>query len=369
MRSAHGLAGSIVHLFDALRIDVVRELRVPTGLDTNSLKELATSIGISTAIQSKYGVLACYRQLFEAREGKRQSALSPTVDADDPLGTLIGSVVVRGDDVHRLRPKLEQSLETPTALAEDTPEFAVHVSLSTVDRTAYATAATRILQSKNLRPTRDIISLLQALTGSPFATARALQQLAGEDERRELRPDELRYALGTLESKQLLADLPPAVGRIVQRLLTAKGRLSQRELADRADLSTRTVRNYRDRLETLELIRVDENGYRLALSFQATTERHDPVVPTLLEESQTLLDAADALLETILPPDRYGDPNDPLGGALFWPPDPSRLLELSMVSRWMQLAAVLTATEFTEDNQAVRMGLPLEQQLLSHITP
>jgi hypothetical protein len=104
MRSSHGLAGSIIHLFDALEIDVFRELRVPAGLDTNSLKELATSISISTAIQSKYGAFACYRQLFETREGKRQSALSPTVDANDPLGTLIGSLVVRGEDVHRTPP-------------------------------------------------------------------------------------------------------------------------------------------------------------------------------------------------------------------------------------------------------------------------
>ena len=211
--------------------------------------------------------------------------------------------------------------------------------------------------------------MLHALAGSPYAAARALQQLGGEDERRELRPDELRYALGTLEPEQLLSDLPPTVGRIVQTLLTAESRLSQRELADRADASTRTVRNYRDRLEALDLIRVDENGYRLALSLQTATERHNPVVPTLLEESQTLLDVADALLETILPPSRYGDPDDPLGSALFWPPNPSRLLEQPMVSSWTRLAAALTATEFTEDNRAVQMGSSLEQQPLSHTTP
>ena len=247
MRSAHGLAGSIIHLFDALEIDVIRELRVPSGLGTDALNELATSIGIATAIQSKCGVFACYRQLFEAREEKQQTALSPTVDADDPLGTLIGTLVVRGEDVHRLRPELEHSLETPAVLAEDAPEFAVHVSISTADRPAYAAAATRILQSKNLRPTREIVSLLHALAGSPYAAARALQQLAGEDERRELRPDELRYALGTLEPEQLLSDHPPAVSRIVQTLLTAESRLSQRELADRADVSARTVQNYRNR--------------------------------------------------------------------------------------------------------------------------
>ncbi|WP_394743181.1 helix-turn-helix domain-containing protein [Natronococcus roseus] len=369
MRSAHGLAGSLVHLFDALGIDVTRELRVPSGLDTNSLNELATTIGIATAIQSKYGAFACYRQLFEAREEKRQTALSPTVDADDPLGTLIGSLVVRGDDVHRLRPKLEQSLETPAALAEDAPEFAVHVSLSTVDRTAYAAATTRILQSKNLRPTREIVSLLHGLAGSPYAAARALQQLATEDDCRELRPDELRYTLGTLEPEQLLSDLPPTVGRIVQTLLTAERRLSQCELADRADVSTRTVRNYRDRLEALDLIRIDENGYRLTLSFQTTTERREPVAPAVLEENQTLLDAADALLETILPPDRYGDPDDPLGNVLFWPPDPLRVLKHPMVGSWFRLAAALTATEPTKDNQAVQLGPPLEQQPLSHTTP
>ncbi|ELY55607.1 hypothetical protein C491_15602 [Natronococcus amylolyticus DSM 10524] len=162
---------------------------------------------------------------------------------------------------------------------------------------------------------------------------------------------------------------PPAVGRIVQTLLTAESRLSQRELAERADVSTRTVRNYRDRLEALDLISIDENGYRLTLSFQTTTERREPVAPAVLEESQTLLDAADALLETILPPDRYGDPDDPLGNVLFWPPDPLRVLEHPMVGSWLRLAAALTATEPTEGSRAVQMGSSLEQQPLSRATP
>ncbi|WP_339106289.1 hypothetical protein [Haloterrigena salinisoli] len=369
MRSAHGLAGSIVHLFDALEIDIVRELRIPSGLETESLDELATSISISAAIQGKYGVFASYRQLFESREEKRRTALTPTVDADDPLGTLIGSLVVRGADVHRLRPTLEQSLETPTAVADDAPEFAVHVSLSTVDRTAYAATTTRILQTKTLRPTREIVSLLHALTGSPYAAARALQQLATEDESRELRPDELRYALGTLDPEQLLPDLPPTVGRIVQTLLTAENRLSQRDLADRASVSARTIRNYRNWLEAFNLIQVDETGYRLALSFQTTSERRDSVVPTVLEENQTLLDAADAFLETILPPERYGDPDDPLGSVLFWPPDPQRLLDHQRVGPWLRLAAALTATGSTGNNWAVQMGPLLEQQALSQTTP
>lgn len=51
MRSAHGLAGSIIRLFDTLEIGVIREIRVPLGLDIDSLQELSMSIGTSTAIQ------------------------------------------------------------------------------------------------------------------------------------------------------------------------------------------------------------------------------------------------------------------------------------------------------------------------------
>nr|WP_245549715.1 hypothetical protein [Natronococcus occultus] len=62
-------------------------------------------------------------------------------------------------------------------------------------------------------------------------------------------------------------------------MLTAERRLSQYELADKADVSPLAVRNYRDRLEALDPIRVGENGYRLTLSFQTTTERRNPVAP------------------------------------------------------------------------------------------
>jgi predicted transcriptional regulator len=93
-----------------------------------------------------------------------------------------------------------------------------------------------------------------------------LNQLGSEDTPREIRADELRYALATLEADQITPELPPTVGKVLHILLRANNRLSHRELADRADVSARTVRNYRDRLEALDLIRVDESGYRLTLS-------------------------------------------------------------------------------------------------------
>jgi hypothetical protein len=62
MRSAHGLAGSVVHLLDAVGIDVTREVRLAGGLSLDDLDAVAESIGVSTAIQSSYGAFAAYRQ-------------------------------------------------------------------------------------------------------------------------------------------------------------------------------------------------------------------------------------------------------------------------------------------------------------------
>jgi hypothetical protein len=45
------------------------------------------------------------------------------------------------------------------------------------------------------------------VAGSPYA-AQALQQLAGKDEGREARLNELRCALAALELERLLSDLP-----------------------------------------------------------------------------------------------------------------------------------------------------------------
>ncbi|WP_339106174.1 hypothetical protein [Haloterrigena salinisoli] len=156
-------AVSVLHALTGSPFDVAHAV--------NQLESEATSLSISAAIQGKYGVFASYRQLFESREEKRRTALTPTVDADNPLGTLIGSVVVRREDVHPLHPSLEEALERPAAVADDAPEFAVHAPLSMVDRTGYAATTMRILESKNLRPTRDSISLLQAVVSSPYAAA------------------------------------------------------------------------------------------------------------------------------------------------------------------------------------------------------
>lgn len=270
MRSAHGLAGSLAHLLEAVGIDLVREVRVPGGLDRErALEPLAKAIGISTAIQARYGVFATYRQLFESRVKKRATALAPDVDAADPFGELIGSYVIRGPDLHRLEPHLIEALRSPADVHEDAPEIAVSVCVSTGDyRAAYATAVRRICETKNLDVTREAVSLLQAYTGSPYDAARALQQLGREETPREIHPDEVRYALATLPADRILPDGPPTVSKAVHALLTATRPLTQSELAERAGVSTRSVRNHADRLEAFGLVDDTGDGYRLALPFR-----------------------------------------------------------------------------------------------------
>jgi len=366
MRSAHGLAGTIVHLLDVAGVDLVREVRVPGGLDGDHLDELARSIGIGAAIQSRYGAFAVYRQLFEHREDKRQRSLTPDVDAADPLGRLIGGFILRGPDVDRLQPALEDHIATPRELAEEVPELAVHVPLERVGRSAFATAATRLLSAKHLRPSSEAVSLLQALVGTPYDATRALQQLSPEDQARDVRPDELRYALATLPSDRITPTLPPTAGAIVATLLAATEPLPQAILAERADVATESVRRHRDRLEALGLLDREGTTYRLALSFRTTEERRQPVTP---DAPDRFVDAVGALLEVALPAERYADPGDPVAGTLFHPPDPWGVVNASAsLEPWVRLAAALTATDPPDRAASVSVGPPLEQASLDAAT-
>ena len=356
MKSAHGLAGSIVHLLDAVGVDLVREVRVSDGLPFDRLDELARSVSTSTAIQSQYGVFATYRQLFESRKEKRQTALSPEIDASDPVGDLIGSFVFRGPDVHRLRESLEDHLATPSDLVDDAPEFVVPVSIREAGRPEYAATLSRSLDVKRLRSTRPAVSIMQALAGSPYDAAAAIHQLERESFRRDVRPDELRYALATLDESRLLSDLPPTVGKIVSALLRTDERLSQAALSDRADVSGESIRRHRDRLEALGLLDRDAAGrYRLALSFQTREERRNPVTPDTIDEDFT--GAVATLLEAALPPDRYGDPSDPVAGALFWPSDPWGATDgTGGITPWVEAVAALTGADPPDRTATVSIG-------------
>lgn len=367
LRQSHGLAGSVVHLLDAAGADLTRELRVPSGTDRDQLVQLSETIATSVSIQSRYaGVHNVFRQLYEDRSEKRRSAFTPEIDATDPYGTLIGSLVIRGPDLHRLREPLESRLGAPRDLHDDAPEFAVDIDIRKPGREEIVAAANDVLLPKRLQPTDEAVSICHALVPDPYAVARALQQLGAEGQPREIRPDELRYALSALETDSILPDLPPTASSIVATLLAAEQPLSQRELAERADVTTRSVRSNAPRLETLGLLETS-TGYRLALSFRCSEERRNALVPPLV--GSELLDVADALLEAYLPPDRYGDPDDPLGRALFDfpddPLDPWLLLEDDELAAWGALGARLTASEGSVESRTVQMGSSIEQQPLA----
>lgn len=67
----------------------------------------------------------------------------------------------------------------------------------------------------------------------------------------------------------------------------------------------------------------------------------------------------------MLPPERYGDPEDPIGGILFWPPDPWILLNHPDIESWTRLAAQLTGTEQLDRKTSIAVGPPLCQQSIT----
>lgn len=366
VRSAAGLQGTMIHLLDVLGIDIIREVRVSSGLNASDLEGLAEGLAHSCRVESRWRSFAAFRQLFEGRTSKREQAFSPTVDAADPYGDLVGSIVVRGGGVERLRPLLENALGgSSDEIHEDAPEFAVPVDLREVDRGDYVATMNAVLDRKRLRSTPEAVSLLRGLAASPHDAVRALEQLGEESFTRALRPDEVRYALSTLPADRLVPSLPPTVGKVLAALLRAEAPVSQRELADRADVSTQAIRDNRGALEALDLVRVTEDGWRLALSFRSRAERRDPVTPSTLENAG-LLDVLDDVLETLLPTDEYSDPSDPVGGVLFWPPDPWGLRDDSKPEGWLMLAAALADEDppVEDRSSSVEFGPEIEQAAL-----
>ncbi|MCU4744242.1 helix-turn-helix domain-containing protein [Natronoglomus mannanivorans] len=296
LRESHGLAGSVVHLLDSAGIDLIRDVRVPGTTNSGKLEALAVSMRHSVFIQSRYQEQVAYRELFEDREEKRASKLSVEVDAADPYGSLIGSFVVRGKGAERVTDALEVELDGHKP-HEDAAEFSVPVPFRDVSREMVATTATRVLSPKNLRVTRDIMSILDAVVDSPFGVAKALQQLARESEMREMDAAELRYALRQLTSDDVLSEFTPNIAEIVMVLVDADRVLLQKTVAERVGVSTDTVGNHANVLEATGLVRRGPDGsdWRFAVSFRS--ERGDGVVPVTC--SKSVGSAVDAVIDAV----------------------------------------------------------------------
>jgi len=374
MRSAHGLAGTIAHLLDVAGVELIREIRIPGGLGDEDLHELAEMMSVATSIQSSYGHYSTYRQLFEQRDGKRQTAMIPKVDATDPLGELIGSFVIRSPDTSRLQPYLSHQLENPAPLHENAPEIAVHIPIREVDQSDYATVVTRICKRKNLQTTREAVTLCRTLTSGPWATATALNHLRAESRSRDIRLDEVRVALSHLEPDQLLPSTTPTVSKAVGALLRSARPLSKTKLAEKAGVSTRSLRRdgNLEVLVALDLVReTAEGNYRFALPFAIDEERGDQVYPDPVNDEFTT--ACDVLFEIVLAtvedPARIADPDDPIGGVFYGPEldaDPLRR-ELRWIDPWVRVARLL-CNETTSTNITLSFGASIEQTAIHHQT-
>ena len=367
MRSAHGLAGTIAHLLDVAGVDLIREVRVPSGLNESDISEIAKTMSIAASIQSSYGHYATYRQLFEDRPTKLQTALSPKVDAVDPLGEYIGSLVVRSPDASRVREALEEQLSDPLPVREDAPEIAVQVPLREVDRSDYVAVMSRLGEHKGLEKTQEAVTLCQTLASDPWAVSEALNRLGSESRPRDIRLDEVRVALSHLDADQLLPDATPTVSSTVAALLRSAQPLSKTELAEKAGVSSRSLRKdgNLDALVALDLVRETDNGtYRFALPFATEEERGSNICPAAVDDD--LATARDVLYEVVLATvddvARTADPDDPVGGTFYGPGlegDPLRR-ELPWIDPWIRVARLL-CDEPTSRDMTVSFGAAIEQ--------
>jgi hypothetical protein len=259
LQQGHGLLGAIVHLLDEAGINVVRDIRVPAKLNSAKLDDLAETIAHSIVIQSRYESFAAYRQLFESRESHRERAFTAKVDSADPVGTLIGAVVIRGGGAPRLKSALTAELESYESVS-DAPEFEVPITVRNITRETVAIAAERVLKRKRMTPTQDVVSLLYALVESPFRVTRSLQWLETAPTTREITVSELRVALQRVPANDLLPQLPRSIGQIVEALLPVTEPITQSELATRADVTAQTIRNYEDAMESLGVVTYERTG-------------------------------------------------------------------------------------------------------------
>lgn len=280
-RFAHGLAGTMVHLLDLCGIEVVRELRIPEFSRHRSRaerrNEVCRTLATMAAIQSRYGHFSIYRQLLEHRSSKREQALAPQVDAADPLGGLIGSIILVGDGVETLEERLSNFLEpNEDDVHPDAPECGAEVPVRTGGSVSMTwRIAHRMGRAKNIDVDREAVRWLWTLVPSPAAQAEALAALQREEFRRDLYLDELRVAIGSLDPERILPESEPSTRQGMIALLRAEEPISQAELARRADISTQSWRNNREDMVSSGLVAETAEGWRATLPFHS--ERYGEV--------------------------------------------------------------------------------------------
>lgn len=316
LKQAHGLMGVALRMYDLLGVDVVREIRFPSGapVEEESRQQLRTFLEVATSVASRYGAYSGFRVLHEDRQWKRDQLISePNIDPQEPTGTLLGSWVLSGTGVDDLEPTLKQS-PTSLELQEDELKFSPFSLRAGIgdgnSRTAVAEAVARILSFKpELSPDRQAISLIAGLTSDVFAAAEATMVLNGalDDDRsaRALDLHDVRYGLSTLDPDALLPEMGgDVVSSVVHALLDVQERVSTAELAELAGCDTRSLSTESNQqafaeLEAIGLLEREDLGdgrptlWRVRLPFRVERGNDEPV-PTILVDQETTPTGADS---------------------------------------------------------------------------
>jgi hypothetical protein len=300
-RRALGLFGTALNIYDLLDVDVTIELQLPEYSRNwhGNRHALLETLARLVYEAGRYGHYSARRVLCEPRDEKRGDLLgTPSIHPGQPAGDLMARFVLVGSGISRFAPTLEHELGDALPLQEDGSHFSPFVlECDVVDgwrRDAVAQILARMDRIKKLRPTRQAISLLYALLGSPYDVSRAINALgaqADDEDRRDLDLAELRYALSQLPPGRLVPTLAqpanegPGIAKVVHALLAAEGPVSKAGLARAAGVDEATVGAHRAKLEAVGLLDVVEVGvgqaaaYRLRLRVPFPSERRADDAP------------------------------------------------------------------------------------------
>mgnify|MGYP000533687325 CR=1 FL=1 len=285
---ALGLSSTMIRLLELVDVDVVLGMRVPTFAkhysaedDDNSKRrrDLVKHLGRWASINSAYGLYGGYKSHWEDREEHRPST-EPEVDAEDPMGELLPSIVVAGDGVaghdpdHRvdgMASELRQELSRPERVVDEAPEWNAEIPVNRgLEPTATQRLAKRHLQHKGIEPTFEAVTAFAAYCSDPWTAMWAIDRgLEAESPRRGVHLDEVRTALQVLGPGDLFdATATPTQRAGIMVLLEADEPISQAELARRMGKTAQSWRNNRDGLIEAGIVEETHDGWRVTLPFK-----------------------------------------------------------------------------------------------------
>ncbi len=300
LKEAHGLMGVATRVYDFLGVDIVRELRFPRRVptDTQRRRDLQRFLATASSIGGRYDIYSAYRVLHEGSESNREQLLStPAVDPHDPVGTLLGAFVLTGTGAADFEDALADG-DSGLTLQQDATHYAPFVLngdiIDASRRSAIGEAATRVLvDTDGLGPDRQALSVLAALAGDVVTAATALTRLGGEDEPRRLDMQDVRYGLSTIPADRIVPELGgQVVSKVIAALIDSQEPLTTAALATRAGCSQRALTTASNaqlfaELEAAGLLQRTQQGpgqatlWRLRMPFRR--ERHDSEpLPTML---------------------------------------------------------------------------------------